>query len=245
MLKSFLFGLLASSGYLLGAYIGLRFVFRKVTMASIMSFGSGVLIATLSVVLMEESYRNGGFHVVSLGFLIGGAVFIILDYVVDILGGAHRHPRKSLRSKALANDKAIALGSLLDGIPEAIVIGIGVAQGSGLGIMMLIATLLNNVPEGISGVHGLGDVEKSRKFMFRLWTIVTVACAIAAVYGYINFKNANPETIGFALSVASGSILAMVSETLIPEAYHDGGRPVTFFLLIGFLVTFELSHLVV
>ena len=246
MLTSLIYGLVASSGLFIGAYLGIRFNFKRITNACIMAFGSGVLIATLASVLMEEAYEraNGAFHIVTLGFIAGGAAFVVLDYVVDILGGSHRKHKKSIRAKALANDKAIALGALLDGIPEAIVIGIGVAQNAGLGLLMLIAVLLNNVPEGISGVHGLKNAEKSRKFMYTLWTLITVVCAISAVFGYVKFQNASPLVVSLALSLAAGSILAMVSETLIPEALDEGGRRVTMFLLFGFLVIFELSHLV-
>ena len=220
MFTSFIYGLIASSGLFIGAYLGIHFNFKKITNACIMAFGSGVLIATLACELMEEAYKraNGAFHIVTLGFIVGGAAFVLLDYIVDILGGAHRKHKKSMRAKALANDKAIALGALLDGIPEAIVIGIGVAQNKGLGLIMLIAVLLNNIPEGISGVHGLKNAEKSQKFMFSLWTLITAACAISAVFGYAKFQNASPLVISLSLSLAAGSILAMVSETLIPEA---------------------------
>ena len=250
MLKAILFGFIAGGALLLGAFIGLYFNLSKKIIASVMAFGSGVLICALSFDLMEEAYKRGGFDSVTIGFIIGALFFIIGDYIIDKQGG---HFRKSIHGKrhlyteqniAKNSGMAIFIGALLDGIPESAVIGIGLLAGKGLGILMLVAVFLSNLPEGISGAVGMFQVKKSKKFIIFLWLLVTLICALSSFLGYTLLGHASEDLIAAMLALAAGAILAMIVDTMIPEAFIEEGKIIGFITVLGFLVTFILANLI-
>ena len=248
-----LYGAAGGATLLLGAIIGLNYKLPKFLIGSIMAFGAGYLISTLTFELMEEAFLAGGFQAVSIGFLSGTLLFVLGDYCIDHFGG---HNRKHVHGKNYSTKKAnkmkkntkdsgsaILLGAILDGIPESAAIGIGLAAGNGVGLSMMLAVLLSNVPEGISGAQGMKKAGKSARYILSVWGITLFTSAVAAGLGYAFLGNASPETIAITLSLAAGAILAMIGDTMIPEAFEDGGRFVAISSAIGFFISFVISHL--
>jgi zinc transporter, ZIP family len=259
MLKAILYGLIASSGLLIGAAVAIWLSDlperrqRTVTKVNkvVMAFGAGVLLCTLSFQLMEEAFQKGGYDHAIVGFLTGALFFILGDLWIDRMGSGWE----------------ILFGALLDGIPESAVIGIGLLAGKGLGLIMMIAVFLSNLPEGLSGARDMlsppGD--GSRKYRpgqtIALWGSVTLICALSTVAGYGFFGQSSESAIAFMLAIAAGAILAMVAHTMIPEAFRSlpkrpGAREVAgkgrlrvydkveaMAVVAGFLLTFILSHL--
>lgn len=249
MLKSTLFGLIAGSALLVGALVGVYIKFTKKAIALIMAFGAGVLICALSFDLMEEAYKKGGFDSVTIGFLIGALLFILGDFLIDRRGG---HFRKTIHSQRyLAKNRgdvnssgmAIFVGTLLDGIPESMAIGISLLTGKGLGILMLIAVFLSNLPEGISGAIGMKTAQKSKGLILGLWSMVALFCALASLIGYSFLRESSPNLIAAMLALAAGAILAMIADTMIPEAFEVEGEITGLFTVLGFLLTFIVSRL--
>ncbi|MBU1671781.1 MAG: hypothetical protein KKF41_02515 [Actinobacteria bacterium] len=142
---------------------------------------------------------------------------------------------------------AIFVGALLDGIPESAAIGLGLATGEGFGLLMLIAVFISNFPEGISGAAGMLASGRSKRFVFWMWGGVTAICALSSLWGYVSLAHAAPDTIAFMLALAAGAILAMISATMIPEAFDDEGRlipvAVPMATVLGFLAAFIVSRL--
>jgi len=249
MFKATFFGFIAGSALLIGALVGIYFKWSKRVITSIMAFGAGVLICALSFDLMEEAYQRGGFDSVSVGFLMGALLFVIGDFLVDRQGG---HFRKSIHSKkylikkpehAESSGMAIFIGALLDGIPESAAIGISLLAGKSLGFLMLMAVFLSNFPEGISGAVGMQEAKISKNFILLLWAGVAVICALSAFLGYTLLGQASYDLTAAILSLAAGAILAMITDTMIPEAFDEGGRLVALITVIGFLAAFIISRL--
>ena len=234
MIAAFGWGLLAGSALLLGALIGWYVnPSRKIT-AAVMAFGSGVLMSAIAFDLMDEAAESGGLLATSTGFLLGATFFT---------AGAMLLSRTQLRGgKEGAAAAAIALGATFDGIPEAIVIGLSVVQGAGVSLPIVIAIFLSNVPEGMSSATGLKAAGYSRAATFGLWAGIALMCASASLIGYTLFDGAAPEYAAIAQGVAAGAMLAMIADTMIPEAFdeqHDAAGLIT---ALGFLVAFLLSH---
>jgi len=249
MLKATLFGFIGGAALLIGAFLGLYFKLSKRTIALIMAFGSGVLICALSFDLMEEAYKRGGFDSVSIGFLVGALLFVVGDWLVDRKGG---HYRKSIHSKrhlvkkpehTNSSGMAIFIGALLDGIPESAAIGIGLLAGKGVGFLMLVAVFLSNLPEGISGAVSMREVKKSKGFILLMWTGVVIICTISAFLGYKLLGNSSQDLIAAILALAAGAILAMITDTMIPEAFDEEGKTVALITVLGFLLAFIISRL--
>lgn len=165
-------------------------------------------------------------------------------------GGGHyrkviHSKRHLIKEKQISKNSgmAIFIGALLDGIPESVAIGIGLLTNKGLGILMLLAVFLSNLPEGISGAVGMLQVKKSKKFIILLWFSITVICAFSAFLGYTLLGHASNDLIATMLSLAAGAILAMVADTMIPEAFAEEGKIIGLLTVLGFLVTFIIARL--
>lgn len=249
MLKAALFGFIAGSALLIGAILGLYLHIGRRTLATIMAFGAGVLICTLSFDLMEDAYRRGGFDSVTIGFLTGAVLFVFGDWLVDRHGGHYRKGTHSSRHLARhpehgeSSGMAIFIGALLDGIPESAIIGVGLLAEKNLGVTMLVAVFLSNLPEGVSGAYGMAETGRSKASIMYLWTATALVCALSSALGYRLLGNSPKDVIAFALAFAAGAILAMVTDTMIPEAFENEGKIAALATVAGFMVSFVVSRL--
>jgi ZIP family zinc transporter len=248
MLQALFFGLLAGSAVFFGALVGIYTKINKKTIAAIMAFGSGVLISALSLDLMEEANASGGFIAVSIGFVLGGLFYVIGDYFIDNAGG---HARKSVHSKlhnkrnpgvVAISGMALFLGAMLDGIPESSAIGINLLSGTNMGILLLVAVFLSNFPEGASGAIGMKQAGKSNKYILVLWFSTVLISGLSAFVGYTFLGHSSEHFQAATMAFAAGAILAMITDTMIPEAFERGGRFVALMAVFGFLVAFIISR---
>jgi len=239
-------GFVAGAALLIGAATGyLARVAARVT-AGIMAFGAGVLISALSFDLMDEAYRAGGFDSTAAGFLGGAALYTGANWILARRGARHRK-RSGNQQPSEAEDpgsgSALFVGALIDGIPESIAIGLSLIGGHGVSIATVIAIFLSNIPEGLSAASGMRKAGRSARYVFGLHAAVVLVSALAAVAGYTLFRGVSSEIVAATTAVAAGGILAMLADTMMPEAYeetHDFAGLVT---VAGFLAAFMLSRL--
>jgi ZIP family zinc transporter len=237
-------GLVAGAALLLGAAVGYWVRVPQRLIAGIMAFGSGVLISALSFELMDEAYKKGGFDSTAIGFLGGAAVFTLANWLLARQGAKHR--KRSGEQQPSEQDNggsglAIAVGALLDGIPESIVIGLSMLGGGVVSTVAVAAIFLSNVPEGLSSSAGMKKAGRSAKYVFGVWGAITLASGVAALVGYTLFQHYSADVVAATTAVAAGAILAMLVDTMIPEAFeaaHDYAGLIT---VAGFLAAFALS----
>jgi len=237
-------GLVAGSSLLLGAAIADLMSLGKSTIAYVMAFGSGVLISALSFDLMADAYRRGGFDSTSLGFVGGAAVYSVLNWILSRKGAQNRKRSGGQQPSEQENPgsgMAIAVGALLDGIPESMVIGLSLIGGGSVGMVAVVAIFISNVPEGLSSSAGMKKAGRSRKYIFGLWTGIVLISAIASLIGYAGFRGASGDFIAAITAVAAGAMLAMLADTMIPEAFDDVRNWSGLITVVGFLVAFILS----
>jgi zinc transporter, ZIP family len=149
-------GLVGGSALVLGAAIAYLAAVPPRIVAAVMAFGSGVLISALSFDLMQRAFESGGFGATAAGFLAGAAVYTAANVYISRRGGHDR--KRSGGPQQDASDGsgvAIAVGALLDGIPESIVIGVSLLAGQGVSTVAVAAVFLSNVPEGLSSAAGM------------------------------------------------------------------------------------------
>jgi ZIP family zinc transporter len=236
-------GLVAGGALVLGALAGYCLKVPQRLIAAIMAFGSGVLISALSFELIAEAYDKGGFASMAIGFLGGAAVYTAANWLLSRQGAKHRKRSGQQPSEADDSGLAIAVGALLDGIPESIVIGLSMLGGGAVSMVAVGAIFLSNVPEGLSSAAGMKKAGRSPAYVFGIWGGIALASGVASLVGYTVFQQFSPEVVAATTAVAAGAILAMLVDTMIPEAFevaHDFAGLIT---VAGFLAAFALSKL--
>jgi ZIP family zinc transporter len=211
-----------------------------------MAFGSGVLISALSLNLMEEAFRRGGFNATAFGFLAGAAIYTLANFVLANYGAKHRKrsgTQQPSESEQSGSGLAIALGALLDGVPESIVIGVSLLAGKGVSVVAVVAIFLSNLPEGLSSSAGMKKANRSALYVFGVWGAIFFISGVASLAGFTVFQSFSPEVIAATTAVAAGAILAMLADTMIPEAFAATHNLSGFITVVGFLAAFIISKL--
>lgn len=242
MVEAFAWGLLAASSLVLGAAVALRFRIGLRAIGLIMAFGAGVLISAVAFDLIEEGVNKATGHgAVLIGVFVGCGVFFGGDWLIDRAGGEHR---KSARGGHEGDSAlAIVLGTVLDGIPESVVIGLTIYEGGAVGAAYLTAVFISNVPEALSSTSGLVERGWKRSSILGMWTLIALVSGLASLVGYVAFKHASPDVVAFVLSFAAGAILTMLADTMMPEAYRHAGKLVGVLTTVGFATAFLIDQL--
>ena len=237
-------GGVAGSALLVGAAIAWWTNVRPRVVAGVMAFGSGVLISALSFELMDEAFRRGGLGSTGIGFLGGAGVYTLLNAWLSHRGARHRkrsNGQQPSESDHEGSGLSIALGALLDGIPESIVIGLSLLQGGAVSTVAVVAIFLSNLPEGLSSAAGMKRARRSAGYVFGVWGAIAAASALASVAGYSLFAGSPPALVAGTTAVAAGAILAMLADTMIPEAFESAHDYAGLITVAGFLAAFALS----
>lgn len=242
-----LWGFLAGAALLVGAAIAWFVEVPPRLIAGVMAFGSGVLISALAFELMQHAYEQGGLDSTGAGFVGGAAVYTLANWILARHGAKHRKRSGEGRQPSEQQDEgsgaAIAIGALLDGIPESIVIGLSLLQGGAVSLVAVIAIFLSNIPEGLSSAAGMKKAGRSAGYVFGVWTAIAVASGVAAWVGYALFRDVSLEWVAATTAIAAGAILAMLADTMIPEAFEHTHNAAGLITVIGFFAAFMLSKL--
>lgn len=242
LVLSGLWGFLGGFALIIGAIMGFYFRIPPRLVAGIMAFGSGVLLSAISFELLDEAYYLGGFLDVAAGFLVGAIIFTLTNLYLARKWAKHR--KRSQRPQDFeGSGVAIAAGSVIDGIPESIAIGLTMIGGVGVSTATLVAVFLSNIPEGLSSTVGMKSDGWKPTHVFGLWLVIAISTALASIIGYSVFQYLPDAFTSVALAIAAGGILAMLVDTMIPEAFsqsHDLSGLIT---VVGFTVSFILSKL--
>ena len=220
-------GALAASSLVLGALLGLARSWPPRQVGIVLAFGAGALISAVSFDLVEEGAELGGPGTIGLGLAVGALTYFALDRAVERRTGG--------------GGTALALGAFLDGIPEQLVLGIGLATGEGVSVGLLVAIFVSNLPEAIGSSSDMRATGARPRTIWVLWIAVAVICTLASVAGYAAADNV-PDDLKAAINgFAAGALLVMLIDSMIPEAAEKAGRLAGLVTVLGFAVAFSLS----
>ncbi len=235
-------GIVAGGALLVGAAVAWFVTIPQRVVAAIMAVGAGVLISTLAFELVQEANDDGGLIPTVIGFAAGAIIYTVADAAIS-------RPRRNSAANIVArrsqggNGTVIAVGALIDGIPEAIVMGLSVIAGGGLSLPIVAAVAISNVPEGLGSTAELKRSGAPARRIFGLWGAITVVTVVAACSGYLAFQSAPSELTAVVTTVAAGALLAMVCSTMIPEAFDEQRILTGLWATLGFLSAFVLHEI--
>ena len=250
-----LIGLLAASGLFIGAVVGYTERLPHRAIAVVMGFGAGVLVAVLTLELITESAERGSVLATATGFIAGALLLSIGNWLLERRGAAERKrcgmcvPQPS-EDEVPGSGLAIAVGALIDGIPESLAIGLSIAAVGGAGpasastnlsVALVAGFFLANIPQGISSASGMHHAGRSRKYVLGVWAIVVGASTVASIVGAVAFDDTGDEFLAALTALAAGGVLAMLAETMIPEAFHLDRRFIGTITASGFMVALLLG----
>lgn len=239
-------GLIAGGALLLGSAVAWFVDVPARVVAVVMAFGAGVLISALAFELVQEAAEQGGLVATVLGFLVGSVMYVGLNVLLARYGARHRK-RSGAQQPSPAEHSgsggAIAVGALLDGVPESMVLGLSFLTGPGLSLPMFAAVFISNVPEGLSSTAGWKRAGRGPGYVFGIWGAIAAASGLAALFGYLLLDGAGPVTLAFVNALAAGAILAMITDTMIPEAFEEAALYSGLIATLGFLAAFSLHSL--
>lgn len=231
--EAVVWGAISSGSLLLGAALTIVRPFPRRVIGWIMAFGAGVLISAVAFELVQAGIQEAGrLREVASGLFLGSVVYFVGDWIIDRRGGADR--KRSSGAQADGRGQAIVLGTVLDGVPESVVIGLTLVKGGAVGVAMVVAVFLSNLPEAISATAGLRTAGWTVGRIFGLWGGVVAVSTAASAAGYGIFADASAGTTALVLGFAAGAILTMLADTMMPEAFESGGRLVGLLTTLGF-----------
>ncbi|WP_230203287.1 ZIP family metal transporter, partial [Parafrankia discariae] len=237
-------GLLAGSALLVGSAVGYLVRLPRRVVASVMAFGAGVLLSAVAFDLISDAYEQGGLTPTVLGAVAGAVAYTGCNVVLAWRGARHRKRsggQQPSEDEQAGSGTALALGALLDGIPESVVIGASLLGGGAVSAATVVAVFVSNVPEGLSSAAGMRRAGRSPTYVFGLWTVIALISGLAAVVGYTLLGGVSPLVLAAVTAVAGGAILTMIADTMVPEAFDEAHLATGLILLVGFLGAFSIS----
>ena len=110
-------------------------------------------------------------------------------------------------------------------------------------LVAVIAVFLSNVPEGLSSAAGMKKAGRSAAYIFGLWSGIALVSGLSSWVGYVVFAGLGDAVVAATQAVAAGAILAMIADTMIPEAFEATHDYAGFITVAGFLAAFALSKM--
>jgi len=232
-------GVLAASSLVLGALLAGARPWPSRQVGMVLAFGAGALISAISFELAGEGIAVGSIEATAAGLGVGAIIYYVLDGVIAARFSTGRG--RSGRASGTGAGTALALGAFLDGIPEQVVLGVGLAAGEGIGVGLLVAIFVSNLPEAIGSASDMEAAGTSRARVLVLWVAVATVCALATVAGYAIADSVSGDLRAGIDGFAAGALLVMLIDSMIPEATRESGRVAGLLTTLGFAVATALS----
>ncbi|HLE13221.1 MAG TPA: hypothetical protein VI776_00615 [Anaerolineales bacterium] len=236
MLSAFWWGGVAAASLLIGYYLAIRGLTNRTT-GIVMGIGAGALISAIAYELVPESILTGLDMAAAFG--LGAIAFFVGDWIVDRRGGAER--KDIAGGQPGGSGAAIFIGTLLDNVPESIILGMSLALGGAVNLAFLAAVFVSNLPEGVAGSINLEAAGHSRRNILWMWLMLVIISAVCAGLGYALIRRLPGVDGLYAQAFAAGAMLTMLADAMMPEAFEHGGKLVGLFTVLGFLAAAMLS----
>ena len=213
---------------------------RKKLLGFLMGLAAGIMITLSFLELMSDALKISGWSMAASGFVIGSLLMFILDFVLP-------HRFFSVEEKGLSDGRflksgmLIAIGISLHNFPEGIAVASGYSYLPRLGLTIAIAIALHNIPEGIAVALPIYMGGSSKLEALRLALISGLIEPLGALVASLFLESSSLRLVPFGLSFASGVMIFVTLDELIPVAHEHGHEHFTSLgVIMGCIATFML-----
>ena len=228
---SLFWGAVSASSLLIGAVLGVIRPWNAKALGLVLGFGAGALISGIAFQLAAGGFQAAGPWPLTVGLAAGALVFFFADRYVE---------QWAIKAGGMAG-LSLALGGLLDGIPEQAVLGIDLSHGNGVSLALLMAIFVSNLPESIGSSTQMHQGGKSTRYVLLLWLAITLVCVVSTWLGYLAASVTRGRFEGLVDGLAAGALLVMLVGAMIPEAQKHAGRAAGLAAVLGFAVASGLA----
>lgn len=186
---------------------------------TLMTFGAGIILAAVTLVLIPKGAKNLGIAELSFSFVIGALLFMALQVYFD---------KKGSKTSTL-------LAMLLDFVPEAIAIGAVFAAEPKVAILLAIFIGLQNLPESFNAFRDLVQSGFSTAKTLIIFFFLSFVGVLSALIGFYFLQN-SPQLTAHLMVFASGGILYLLIQDIIPESKLDKNHLTALGAIAGFWV---------
>ncbi len=227
-MTALLYGLATAVPLVIGAAIGLRWKIPRPALAALMAFGAGTMMAAASAELFEPAFHEVAAWHAGLALMVGAGTYVVANHLLD----------QKLGTAAVG--WGLMLGTLLDGIPENTALGVTLSETGG--IVLLVAIAVGNTPEAIGSAAKMREASGGAwQRVMGLWSATALILVLVTMLANGAGDSIGPAHIATVQAFAGGATIAVLADTLMPEAYKEGGWWVGLTTALGFFVAFVLG----
>lgn len=184
---------------------------------------------------------------VTLGsFIVGAAVFSGANWMLSKRGAKHRNRcggcvQQPKEDEAPGSGLAIAIGALLGGIPESLIIGLSIRDGE-VALAVIAGFFISNLPQGLSSASGMKQAARSTVYVLSVWIVIAPASGAAAAIGHAALGGAAAGLQASIKAFVAGALPALLAETMIPEAFDKAQSYIDLITASGFFAALVLAR---
>lgn len=222
-----LLSLLAALATILGGIIPLKMKIKKDELLYLIALAAGVLITVSLIDIIPEAI--GLSTTAGLGVLLGFLLMHFIEQFSIVHPAVEYSERHRLHRISLMAFIGLLFHSFIDGI--AIVSGFEVSISFGL--LVTVAVLVHEFPEGLTTSSLLLATKYSKAKIFYLTFLVAIATPIGAIISSYFFNPISDLVLSIVLGVSAGTFIYIGSTDLLPYIHKSRNIKTFFAFLIG------------
>ncbi len=227
MLEAFSWGFLAQSSLLVAGLLVCWVTVPTKVVGILGGLGAGMMISAVAFDLLPEAMDDIEPWQTGVWMMVGVAVFLLADQFVENRFG----------SAGAGGAMGIVVGSVVDGVPESMILGIQSGTGVAISAGFVVAVFVSNIPQAVAPSADLAAAGWGPRRLGQLWLLVVLACGVAAALGFLATDLTSAVQGDRAAALAAGGLLAMLTNSLMPFSFERGGSLAGAATALGFCLS--------
>lgn len=186
---------------------------------TLMSFGAGIMLSALALVLIPKGMHHLSLLPLIISFASGSLLFFVIDRYLQKQGG----------------QVSTLLAMVMDFIPESIALGAVFAVEPEVAILLAIFIGLQNLPESFNAYRELVHSGFTAGKTLIIFFFLSFSGVLGALLGHLVLSDF-PKVTSQLMIFASGGILYLLVQDIIPESKLKNSYGVSLGAALGFLI---------